>query len=47
LYFLLYYQFVNKINLDDEQVEAAADAMHRVRSCGPSPQVSCNKADAV
>jgi hypothetical protein len=29
------------------QVEVAADARHRVRSCGPSPQVRCNKADAV
>jgi len=33
--------------LDDEQVEVAADARHRVRSCGPSPRVRCNEADAV
>jgi len=33
--------------LDDEQVEVEADARHRVRSCGPSPRVPCNKADAV
>jgi len=29
------------------QVEVAADARHRGRSCGPSPQVPCNEADAV
>ena len=28
-------------------VEVAADARHRVRSCGPSPRVPCNEADAV
>jgi len=33
--------------LDYSQVEVAADARHRVRSCGPSPQVPCNEADAV
>jgi len=35
------------INLDDEQVEVASDARHRVRSRGPSLRVSCNDADAV
>ncbi len=35
------------INLNYSQVEVAADARHRVRSCGPSLRVSCNKADAV
>jgi len=35
------------LHLDDEQAEVAADARHRVRSCGPSPRVSCNEADAV
>jgi len=34
-------------NLDYSQVEVAADARHRVRSCGPSPRVPCNEADAV
>ncbi len=34
-------------NLDYSQVEVAADARHRVRSCGPSPQVPCNEADVV
>jgi len=34
-------------NLDYSQVEVAADARHRVQSCGPSPRVPCNKADAV
>jgi hypothetical protein len=29
------------------RVEVAADARHRVRSCGPSPRVPCNEADAV
>ncbi len=33
--------------LDYSQVEVAADARHRVRSCGPSPRVPCNEADAV
>ena len=33
--------------LDYSRVEVAADARHRVRSCGPSPRVPCNKADAV
>ena len=33
--------------LDDERVEVAADARHRVHSCGTSTQVLCNKADAV
>jgi hypothetical protein len=38
-----------KINtsLDYSRVEVAADARHRVCSCGPSPQVPCNEADAV
>jgi len=35
------------IHLSYSQVEFAADARHRVQSCGPSPQVPCNKADAV
>jgi len=35
------------INLDYSQVEVDADARHRVRSCGPSPRVPCNEADAV
>ena len=35
------------INLDYSQVEVAADARHRVRSCGTSPRVPCNNADAV
>jgi len=34
-------------NLDYSQVEIAADARHRVRSCGPSPRVPCNEANAV
>jgi len=29
------------------RVEVAVDARHRVRSCGPSPQVPCNEVDAV
>jgi len=37
----------NLVNLDYSQVKVAADARHRVRSCGPSPRVSCNEADAV
>jgi hypothetical protein len=36
-----------QVHLDDEQVEVAADVRHRMRSCGPSPRVSCNEADAV
>jgi hypothetical protein len=35
------------MSLDYSRVEVAADARHRVRSCGPSPQVPCNEADAV
>jgi len=35
------------INLDYSRVEFAADARHRVHSCGTSPQVLCNEADAV
>ena len=35
------------IILDYSQVEVAADARHRVRSCGPSPRVPCNEADTV
>jgi len=35
------------IHLSYSQVEFAADARHRVQSCGPSPRVPCNKADAV
>jgi len=35
------------IILDYSQVEVAADARHRVRSCGPSPRVPCNETDAV
>ncbi len=34
-------------NLDYSLVEIAADVRQRVRSCGPSPRVPCNKADAV
>ena len=34
-------------NLNYSGVEVAADARHRVRSCGLSPQVPCNEADAV
>ena len=34
-------------SLDYSQVEVAADARHRVRSCGPSLRVPCNEADAV
>ena len=37
----------NSGNLDNSRVEVAADARHRVRSCGPSPRVPCNEADAV
>ena len=33
--------------LDYSQVEVAANARHRVRSCGPSPRLPCNEADAV
>jgi len=33
--------------LDYSRAEVASDARHRVRSCGPSPQVSCNEADGV
>jgi len=39
--------FIVSIILDYSQVEVAADARHRVRSCGPSPRVPCNEADAV
>jgi len=39
------YQII--INLDYSQVEVAADARHRVQSCGTSPRVPCNEADAV
>jgi hypothetical protein len=35
------------MNLDYSQAEVAADARHRVRSCGPSPRVPCNEADAL
>jgi len=35
------------VSLDYSQVEVAADARHRVQSCGPSPQIPCNEADAV
>jgi hypothetical protein len=35
------------IDLDYSQAEVAADARHRVRSCGPPPRVPCNEADAV
>jgi hypothetical protein len=38
---------MSDVNLYYSQVEVAADARHRVRSCGPSPRVPCNKADAV
>jgi len=34
-------------SLHYSQVEVTADARHRVRSCGPSPRVPCNKADDV
>ena len=34
-------------SLDYSQAEVAADARHRVRSCGPSPRVPCNEAGAV
>ena len=34
------------INLDYSRFEVAADARHRVRSCGRPLQVPCNKADA-
>jgi len=33
--------------LNYSRVEIAADARHRVCSCGPSPQMPCNEADAV
>jgi len=39
--------FKNSIYLGYSQVEVAADARHRVRSCGHSPRVPCNEADAV
>ena len=35
------------VSLDYSQVEVAADARHRVQSCGPSLRVPCNEADAV
>jgi hypothetical protein len=35
------------VRLVNSQAEVAADARHRVRSCGPSPRVPCNEADAV
>jgi len=35
------------IHLDYSQAEVAADARHRVQSCGPPPRVPCNEADAV
>jgi hypothetical protein len=35
------------VNLDDERVEIAADARRKACSCGPSPRMPCNKADAV
>ena len=35
------------INLNYSRAEVAVDARPRVRSCGPSPQVPCNVADAV
>jgi len=35
------------MKLDYSQAEVVADARHRVRSCGPSPQVACNEANAV
>jgi len=35
------------MNLDDSRVKFAADARHRACRCGPSPQMSCNEADAV
>jgi len=43
-FFFLVQEFYS---LDYSQVEVAADARHRVRSCGPSPQILCNEADAV
>jgi len=35
------------INLDYSRIEFAADARHRVCSCGSPPQMLCNEADAV
>ena len=39
--------FMNFPGLDDSRVKFAADARHRACRCGPSPQMSCNEADAV
>jgi len=41
------YIILKFIILDYSQVDLTADARHRVRSCGPSPRVPCNEADAV
>ncbi|MEA3421914.1 MAG: hypothetical protein U9Q97_09610, partial [Acidobacteriota bacterium] len=34
-------------SVDYSRVKLAADARHRVCSCGPSPRMGCNEADAV
>jgi len=40
--------FIKEIfNLDYSQVEVAANARHSAWSCGPSPRMGCNEADAV
>jgi len=40
-------KFQSSSNLDYSRVEVAADARHRVCSCGRPSQMPCNEADAV
>jgi len=43
----MFYLTLTRLFIINSNYEVAADARHRVRSCGPSPRVPCNEADAV